>query len=1183
MDPSEIGRFGTLRLMKRQEPDIPIASFPIDDETVTFGRDPSCSVRLYYSSMIGTKLGFVDTSSHIQAFIVVLGSGGVVVDGCVVHPSPNEALPTTIPISNHSEIEIHKKRFVFTYPPKEMRTALYTSPQKEVPMTPGTRRKMLRMSMIQSAEVFTPRPSKDPMENLRILQSPLKRCASSPLKQHHDMHQTAKEEEEEEEEIVLVDGNHPHVVEEGKDLVILESVEVEVPTSQPSPTVPIRLGAFGRSANLHSADVNPYQTPRRKPARPSLHRAVLIRSAQRAVLRQEVEREEEEQEEKEVEEFIAEEGEDSMHDNEGQHDDESTDEEDDECDHDAAVTDQPSGWRKSLGLVKGFGWPFRSSSATPDEEHKEEEFDPGEDCEEVQYFSTYFVRALMKRRLQEIMDVNQELPPSSDSVAEPLPESDLSHEVIDNMADPAPAPRLMGAFMTPQVSRVPLYTGVGRGGGRSSFDGATAPSCGIGGPRRVRIEPKWKVTDIVVPLRNEEGDVEPVATRTNTVQVKQEEKNAGIPGSTRRLRATEEERQAIRERRRSALSTPDPYFGGQVPGLGTRRLSNAPGTSPAPLPSLSSAATQGLSPKKAQSLSPTKLAAHAEQSGSEEEEDTRSLLDRMKQTVEVMKRRRSIGPFSGEDEEPNPDRALVKDDQHATTDNQIGEGLSDDGSDKENAEKDIEMTSVKRTEGFGTANAAEIGLDTCALEEDRDDDAPADLPLPALTRQPANPQTPQLESLKHLFPQTRVTTMAATPAVQSMRHLFRNAPSEVETPPMDGVRMMFLREGRSEHLATPTFEGVSEMMQTPLAYRQDTSSVDDAPLVTKSDQPTKGKATAVAALSTTRRRTPRVNAGTSKAPAADPLVAREALAEDPAGPLVGSSKPQAETSETVPRKARLLRGRKLTPAVDEPGPSQEIPSSCENTELKATGARKIKAEPESVAPKRPPSRAKVTPISEVAKGPTRVTRSEPSKTRSRLTAKVAQPSSETPTETAQTKRGVRKGVATSGVRGGSGRTAPSESSRATDEDENDPLDSIRRTDDGPVLKRRTRTTTAPRVKEEEADPPAGPALRKRAPTPTAVKPGAPTATTRGKAAVATRKKAASTAVTKVPPESGSESGMDKENTPSREDSETSGQDALGSAPKATRGKRSGTVSKPKDVEKDESTKPRTTRATRSRT
>jgi len=47
MDGSEIGVFGTLRLMKRTTNE-QVAVFPIDEETVTFGRDPTCSVRLYY-------------------------------------------------------------------------------------------------------------------------------------------------------------------------------------------------------------------------------------------------------------------------------------------------------------------------------------------------------------------------------------------------------------------------------------------------------------------------------------------------------------------------------------------------------------------------------------------------------------------------------------------------------------------------------------------------------------------------------------------------------------------------------------------------------------------------------------------------------------------------------------------------------------------------------------------------------------------------------------------------------------------------------------------------------------------------------------------------------------------------------------------------------------------------------
>lgn len=53
MDASEVGRFGTLRLLKRLEPDKVVASYPIDDEEVTIGRDTACSIRLYYDTVSG--------------------------------------------------------------------------------------------------------------------------------------------------------------------------------------------------------------------------------------------------------------------------------------------------------------------------------------------------------------------------------------------------------------------------------------------------------------------------------------------------------------------------------------------------------------------------------------------------------------------------------------------------------------------------------------------------------------------------------------------------------------------------------------------------------------------------------------------------------------------------------------------------------------------------------------------------------------------------------------------------------------------------------------------------------------------------------------------------------------------------------------------------------------------------
>ena len=62
MDSSYVGRYGTLSLMKKDGSNIPIAHYPIDDEEVTIGRDPNCSVRLYYDaiSKLHCKITFED-------------------------------------------------------------------------------------------------------------------------------------------------------------------------------------------------------------------------------------------------------------------------------------------------------------------------------------------------------------------------------------------------------------------------------------------------------------------------------------------------------------------------------------------------------------------------------------------------------------------------------------------------------------------------------------------------------------------------------------------------------------------------------------------------------------------------------------------------------------------------------------------------------------------------------------------------------------------------------------------------------------------------------------------------------------------------------------------------------------------------------------------------------------------
>ncbi|KAJ7773352.1 hypothetical protein B0H16DRAFT_1512074, partial [Mycena metata] len=309
------GRFGTVQLLRRQPAstattagsstttaaaagdEVVIASFGVDTPTVSFGRDPTCSVRLYYPTVAPLHARIVfsgdESEKKKNAFVEVLGANGMLVDGCTVYPNAQDDGSgsgsgkgvRTIALGNGSELEIHGKRFRFVYPPKEMRKALAESPAR-----PANR--ALRLSLIPSAQVFDPRPSPDPRQNLRVLQSPLRIAGSSPKKNGSPGpgtpspsprgRQQDDEEEADEEDgqtITLVQGSHPRVVEEAKDLVILEDVDISAEerataVDKQSPTA---------AGSAPPPPPPPPPAPPRTPRRQSLHRAVLIRSAQRAV------------------------------------------------------------------------------------------------------------------------------------------------------------------------------------------------------------------------------------------------------------------------------------------------------------------------------------------------------------------------------------------------------------------------------------------------------------------------------------------------------------------------------------------------------------------------------------------------------------------------------------------------------------------------------------------------------------------------------------------------------------------------------------------------------------------------------------------------------------------------------------------------------------------------------------
>jgi hypothetical protein len=77
MDSTDVGLYGTLRLVKRLNPHSVVASFPIDDDTVSFGRDPNCSVRLYYPTVSALHAKIVFQEKKVRSFPLTQSLGTV--------------------------------------------------------------------------------------------------------------------------------------------------------------------------------------------------------------------------------------------------------------------------------------------------------------------------------------------------------------------------------------------------------------------------------------------------------------------------------------------------------------------------------------------------------------------------------------------------------------------------------------------------------------------------------------------------------------------------------------------------------------------------------------------------------------------------------------------------------------------------------------------------------------------------------------------------------------------------------------------------------------------------------------------------------------------------------------------------------------------------------------------------
>ncbi|KAH0578179.1 hypothetical protein H2248_004054 [Termitomyces sp. 'cryptogamus'] len=387
----------------------------------------------------------------------------------------------------------------------------------------------------------------------------------------------------EEDSIILVDGNHPRVVEDEEDLVILEDIDRSISPSG-SPYAPHQQQTDLSIPQPRTVQQGPPKTPVRSRSQ-SLHRDVLIRNAQRAMLKAK---------DVDIEEPLVGGNEQSK--------EEQTKQE----------PKQKLTWRKSFQQL----WPFRNLSPTKDEEDSEDEENENENENET----------------------SAPLPPPSPST---LPtntddDDDAEEEIENEHLAPLLAPRTplrpphnraLGAFMTPQprigtsvsdptVQRANEQGRMGGGVGQGRL------SLGGGEARRVLVEPQvWRVRDIVLP------PIEPVAGCGGMTRgVLASPGRPAVSGNARKVLIGEEERKAIQERRRSALR--EPTGPGFVPGFSPMK----------PRSSSTSIHAKPVSPIKA-STRPT-LSTLSTFEKEDQEEDTRILLERLKEMVEGIKKRR---------------------------------------------------------------------------------------------------------------------------------------------------------------------------------------------------------------------------------------------------------------------------------------------------------------------------------------------------------------------------------------------------------------------------------------------------------------------------------------------------------------------------------------------------------------
>lgn len=414
------------------------------------------------------------------------------------------------------------------------------------------RRSSLRMSMINSAQVFSPRPSPNPKENLRILQSPLKPFALASAKGRMRRELDAQPEET----VTLVDGNHPKVVEVEQDLIIFEDVELETRPAEAIPQSPTpdqqQINTISpvqqQNAPPPHIDLSQRQpkTPRRRSA-PSLHRAVLIRSAQRAAMRQDVpgpqmqtmegvkftSEDDDEREAEEVEEAVS----------------AILEEEDEDMDH-----DDEDGYDDENDIVEDHQAEKHGNDLADVQADSEDGFEQAQAEENVRD-ATYALQIILTSTLFQLSD-----------------EEPAEREQIAAHNTPMRPPRqFFGAFMTPQAKSFLSLN-------PKTADGPQRPPPGgrfsLGGGLAGMLTP-WKVKDIVALQKNVEGEEEAAKEEVEAkVEVKRE--------------LTEEEKNVrnlcgalIKHQAYTIFSTNRPFASAAAPQLSPRHQTSRTSLAPA--------------------------------------------------------------------------------------------------------------------------------------------------------------------------------------------------------------------------------------------------------------------------------------------------------------------------------------------------------------------------------------------------------------------------------------------------------------------------------------------------------------------------------------------------------------------------------------------------------------------------